>query len=148
MRVLIVRLVATFFGIGYIPWAPGTAASLATALLVYCLPELSLVLGLTIVGTLFITGCIVSHRFEQQVGIPDPSSIVIDEVCGMWLVLLCTPKTIMWYTIAFGLFRFFDIYKPFPIDIPEKLMKGGVGIMLDDILAALASGVILFYLVF
>ena len=142
------HVLATFFYIGYAPKMPGTAASLVTMLLVYFLPLLPIMYGIIIVSMILVCGVIVSGNFEKDSGIKDPSIVVIDEVAGMWLALLFTPKTIAWYLVAFGLFRFFDIYKPHPIDIPDKLMTGGWGIMLDDILAGLATGVIILMFVY
>lgn len=137
------RLFATFFYIGYIPKMPGTAASFMTVLIMYFLPVLSTMQHVIILGVILVGGVIVSGKFAQVLGVKDPSIIVIDEVAGMSLALFFTPKTIAFYILSFGLFRFFDIYKPYPINIPDKLMTGGWGIMLDDILAGLATGIIM-----
>jgi len=142
------HVLATFFYVGYIPKMPGTAASFITMILVYFLPVLPIMYSLLIVSVILGCGVIVSGYLEKESGIKDPAIIVIDEVAGMWLALLFTPKTIIWYLIAFGLFRFFDIYKPYPISIPDKFMTGGWGIMLDDILAGLATGVIILFFVY
>jgi len=136
----IAHILATFFYVGYTPKMPGTVASLITMIMVYFLPIVSVMYSVILVGILLVGGVIVSGIFEKELGVKDPSVIVIDEVAGMLLALLCTPKTIVCYLLAFGLFRFLDIYKPFPINIPDKHMTGGWGIMLDDILAGFITG--------
>ena len=67
----------------------------------------------------------------------DPGAIVIDEVAGQWLVLVAAPLDPLAYALAFLLFRIFDIWKPWPVRWADRHVKGGLGIMLDDILAAI-----------
>jgi phosphatidylglycerophosphatase A len=135
----IVELTSTVFYIGYTPLAPGTAASLATALVVWFLPEHSVMLAVGISLALLSLGVFVAGSMEQQLQIKDPSCIVIDEVLGMYIALIGAPKMFVWYTIAFVLFRIFDIGKPFPINFLEKRIPGGIGIMFDDLVAGLIS---------
>jgi phosphatidylglycerophosphatase A len=79
-------------------------------------------------------------------GIEDPAEIVIDEVAGQWLVLVAAPPSPLAYSLAFLLFRIFDIWKPWPVRWAERRVKGGLGIMLDDILAAVYAALLLLVL--
>jgi len=129
--------------IGYLPVAPGTWGSF-TALLVwwYLIPEkLTVAYGLILVN-LFLIGVIASSIIATRKKDSDPSSVVIDEWVGMWVALLSVPKELIWMLGAFFLFRLFDIAKLFPTRNLEKL-KGGWGIMLDDIMASIYTIVVL-----
>ena len=75
--------------------------------------------------------------------ISDPSQIVVDEVSGQLITLMFIPPETMWYIIGFILFRFLDIKKPWPIRWLDRNIKGGIGIMLDDIVAGIFAGMIL-----
>lgn len=132
-------VLATFFGVGLAPVAPGTAASavaaLAYALALSGLPRPAYVL---LVAALIAAGTAAAGRYAAALGRPDPGRIVVDEVCGQLVALAFLPGE--WTTVAasFALFRFFDILKPWPIRKLEKL-AGGPGIMADDIGAGLAA---------
>ena len=135
-------LIATWFGAGYLPKAPGTWGSL------FCLPfawvffvaggEFALILAAC--GAFFI-GLWASHKFSMKTGMDDAPAIVIDEVAGQWLVLGVSftfiSASIIWSIIAFSAFRMFDILKPWPINLLEKKIRGSLGVMLDDIGAAI-----------
>jgi len=132
-------LIATFFGIGRSPLAPGTCASLATMLLVYFIGpywRAPLYIQLIVIALVFVVGIPASGEAEKHFNKKDPGSCVIDEVAGQMVALLLVPHQISLYIAGFFLFRFFDILKPFPIRRLEKI-PGGMGIMADDILAAL-----------
>ena len=132
------RLFATVFYLGYSPLFPGTITSFFTLILLYFLPEISVIYSSLILTILFFLGVWSSAQvaiFEKE---HDPSIVVIDEVVGMWLSLLIVPKIWWLYGVAFLLFRFFDIVKIYPINKAEKLDKGW-GIMLDDVIAGLFS---------
>ncbi len=143
------KLIATFFFSGYLPKIPGTWGSLATLILWLLFPIKSLTINIIIIVFLFIVGVIVSDSLEKKSGIKDPSFIVIDEVVGMWLTLTFIPiaarQDYLQIILAFILFRFFDITKIFPINKIEKI-KGGLGIMADDILAGLFAGICLLFI--
>lgn len=137
------RIIASFFGIGYFPLAPGTLASLAVLLLYKLLlghlpwPFLAVMLVLLIaVGT---RAC---HIYAADLGKEDPRSAVIDEAAGQLLVFINLSPTWLNLWLAFALFRFFDIVKPFPVSRAEKL-AGGWGIMADDVVAAVAAKIVL-----
>ena len=130
-------LIATCFGIGNIPIAPGTFASIATLPFVYLIEKTYGSAGLLFFGSsFFVVGCYVSGRYAKLKQQTDPSSVVIDEVSGQILTFCFIPITFWSLVIGFLLFRAFDIFKPWPINIADKRIKGGFGIMIDDMLAA------------
>lgn len=131
------QLLAFGFGAGLAPKAPGTAGSLL-ALPIYYFAHTWPALGYaTLVAALFIIGIIICARTERAVGVHDHSGIVWDEIVGMLATLFMAPAGWLWVALGFGLFRLFDIWKPFPISWINRHVEGGLGIMLDDIVAAL-----------
>lgn len=126
-------LIATFFGVGKIPWAPGTWASIAAIPLFYFVMERPLLHGGLLVGIYFL-GVYASGRLEAQMKEKDPSCAVIDEVLGMGIAMFLIPAKGPFIIMALILFRLFDIWKPYPIRKLEKL-PGGWGIMTDDLVA-------------
>jgi len=130
-------VLATWFGIGLIPVAPGTWGSLAALPFAWVIRELfggpGLAFALLIV---FIGGCCAAGAVAKASGIGDPGAVVIDEVAGQSLVLLAAPPDPFAWAVAFLLFRLFDIWKPWPVRWVDRHVKGGFGIMLDDIAAA------------
>ena len=137
--------IATALGSGYFPKAPGTAGSLFAILLVFLfnIPQMTLVL-LIIVFT--ILGIWSAGYVEKEIG-DDPAIVVIDEVVGQWIALLFIPFTLIPVITAFILFRVFDIFKPFPIDQSQAL-KGGYGIIIDDIIAGVYANIIIQFTIF
>ena len=131
---------STLFGIGYFPIAPGTAASLVAALIFWITP-LSTSLWILLCLLLFFTGIWAANLVEADKG-KDPGIIVIDELVGQWIALLFLPKTWIIIVIAFGLFRVFDIVKPFPARKFETA-KGGLGVMSDDVIAGIYTNIII-----
>ncbi|MBN2365988.1 MAG: phosphatidylglycerophosphatase A [Calditrichaeota bacterium] len=138
---LLHHIIATVFGAGYSPLAPGTAGSLLWLLLVYFfLPTVSPVYALLLI-ILLVLGVISSTAMEKWHG-EDPSLVVIDELVGMGISLIFVPRSWPFFLGAFLLFRFFDIVKPWPINVSQKL-RGGWGIMMDDILAGIFALIII-----
>ncbi|MCF7885947.1 MAG: phosphatidylglycerophosphatase A [Candidatus Marinimicrobia bacterium] len=144
------KIIATFFYSGFFPIAPGTFGSIIAALIWLLLPH-NIILK---AGLLIVTigwGLIAANQFSQILNISDPAVIVIDEVAGLWLTLLFSEillgYKIIWIVMGFLLFRLFDIIKPYPISMVEKL-KGGWGIMADDIVAGIFSVIILILIKF
>lgn len=135
-------VLATFFGVGLAPAAPGTAAS-AVAALAYklALHDLPGPLFVLLIALLFAGGAAVAARYSADIGRPDPGRIVIDEVCGQLVALAFLPAGWLPVGLSFALFRFFDIIKPWPIRTLEKL-PGGWGIMADDVGAGLAAALL------
>ena len=137
-------ILLTWFYSGFSSFAPGTCGSLAA------IPFAWIVLNLfgsyafiIVLSFLFILGVWFSHWALQKLEEKDPQIIVVDEVVGQGLVLTVTPITPVSYLLAFMLFRLFDIYKPWPIYLIDKKMKGALGIMLDDVIAAFYAAVTL-----
>jgi phosphatidylglycerophosphatase A len=137
----IIFLIATFFGIGKIPAAPGTWASLAAAPLFwfFVLDKPLWQFGLILVVIYFL-GVYSSGQYEKQIGEKDPSSAVIDEVLGMGVAMFNIPGQWYYAVMAVILFRLFDIWKPYPIRRLEQL-PAGWGIMTDDLLAGIYANV-------
>lgn len=142
------RLLATFFGAGLFPFAPGTFASLLAALAFkLALERASVAVQIGAILALFFVGVWAAGKHAARLGKKDPRPIVIDEVCGQWISLLAVPPSWGFLAAGFFLFRAFDVVKPFPIRRLEALPKGW-GIMADDVLAGLyAAAVIQIYLV-
>lgn len=129
-------LLATGFGCGHVPVAPGTVGSLAGVLIYLLLNSLfSLGVNILLLGCLFSLGVYVSGTAEKIFQETDARVIVIDEILGMILTLLLVPRKV-YLPVAFVLFRALDILKPFPAGIVEQKMRGGLAIMLDDVIAA------------
>ena len=139
LRVELSEWLATCFKIGHLPIAPGTWGSLAAIIgwwlwLQYLDPLVFIVLIIAIFAIgVFTTNTIIDHTGEK-----DPSRVIIDEVAGQWLGLLILPDGMLYIAGAFVLFRFLDIFKPWPIRQMEQFPKGW-GVMLDDTLAGLLT---------
>lgn len=140
-------IIATGFGSGFSPIAPGTAgALLATAIwfgLSYLVSFSLLQILTSLLIVLFTIAGIWSANGVEKIWGKDPSRVVVDEMVGVWIALLAVPKGNLYYILAaFVLFRLFDIFKPLGIRKMENL-KGGVGVMMDDILAGIYSFILL-----
>lgn len=136
----IASLSATVFGVGRLPFAPGTWGSLVALPLGYLAYAFGGVIPvLILIDLLFLLGWWASHRYAADLGESDPGQIVIDEVAGQLIVLAVIPPSLIGYGIAFIAFRAFDILKPWPISWIDHRMHGGLGIMLDDIVAGLIA---------
>lgn len=135
------------FGSGLIPIAPGTWGSLAAVSLYLLLAGLPLSVYLFFVLAAFILGVWVCDKITRDLGEEDYGGIVWDEVVGYLLTMTMAPVGLIWMIIGFLLFRLFDIWKPQPIRFVDERVKGGVGIMLDDVLAAVPAWLIMQLLV-
>jgi phosphatidylglycerophosphatase A len=132
-------ILATFFGLGLVPLAPGTVGSLVAALFYKAaLHALAWPVYLLLAVVLFFIGAGAAARHAAELGRPDPGRIVVDEVCGQLVACAFLPASWISVAVAFALFRFFDIIKPWPIRKLEGL-PGGWGIMADDVGAGLAA---------
>lgn len=141
---LIEKFIGSGFYTGFIPFASGTFGSIA-ALLIYYIPGFSnpqVIIPAIIIFTLY--GIYIGTKFEKVYG-EDPAQCTIDEVVGMWITLLLIPKTIVISLTGFLIWRLLDIIKPFPARQAEKL-NGGLGIMLDDVIAGVYSLIILHFI--
>lgn len=131
------------FGSGLAPWAPGTFGTLAAVPFALLLKNLALPAYLLLLLALFALGVTVCTRASERLGRHDPGGIVWDEMVGYWLTIALVPLHWAWLAGAFLAFRFFDILKPWPIRAVEKRFGGGLGIMLDDIVAAVYALLVL-----
>jgi phosphatidylglycerophosphatase A len=136
--------IATGFGSGLVPRGPGTAGSLLALLPWWLwLRDLPPAIYLLVVAIAFLLGVWVGRWCIARTGIADPGFIVWDEFVGMWLALAWVPAGWPWIVAAFALFRLFDIWKPWPVRWADRKVHGGLGVMLDDLLAgALALGAV------
>lgn len=137
-------LLATWFGAGLSPWAPGTVGSLAALPLAWLISAYTGTIGLAIaVLIVFALGVWASHVYSAALGKSDAGEIVIDEVAGQWLTLLLVPPDLAMYALGFALFRLADIVKPWPISWIDRKIKGGFGVMFDDVLAGAFAAIVL-----
>jgi len=138
--------VATLGPVGRLPWAPGTWGS-AVALLIapWVFLPLALPARLGLLALVVLVGTWASGRAERVLGVDDPGCVVVDELLGQWTAfapfhLAGWTGAMPWELLAlFGLFRAFDILKPWPIRAVDKNVPGGLGVMLDDLLAGLGA---------
>jgi len=140
------HFIALGFGTGLAPLAPGTAGTLLAfplfILLDWLLPPLPLfgavvpLYFLVVIAVFFVIGVWACARTGRDLGIADHSAMNWDEVVAMLLILLFTPSGWAWWAFAFFAFRFFDVVKPPPIRQIDRAMKGGLGVMFDDTVAA------------
>ncbi len=138
------------FGSGCIPVAPGTAGTAAAIPLYLLLADLPVLLYLGVVLLVFLVGIYLCAHVTRKLGVHDHGAIVWDEIAGYLLTMTAAPQGWQWILTGFLLFRLFDIVKPWPVNIADRRVGGGLGIMLDDILAAiyaLAAMQLLVYLV-
>ena len=125
------------FGSGLAPLAPGTFGTLAAVPLYLLLAQMPLWIYAIIVVSAFVVGVYCCRVTADYLGVHDHPAIVWDEIVGYWLTMMAAPQGWPWPLIGFVLFRFFDIVKPWPIGWVDSRVDGGLGIMLDDVLAAL-----------
>ena len=137
------HLFATWFGVGLIRPAPGTWGSFA-ALLIWYFAEFMHPIAHVILPIFILFSWLVCSQATKDSDSKDHSAIVIDEVAGMFVALSFVSDGIMTYLCAFLLFRLFDIWKPWPISWIDKNVQGGIGIILDDLIAGLFAGVIIY----
>ena len=136
---------ATGLGVGFAKPAPGTWGSLAAlAVWWFLLADLSVWTQLAICFTYFLSGWWASAMVCERYDIADAPEIVADEVAGMWLALLLAPKVWWLALIAFALFRLLDIAKPGPIGKLDRDVHGGLGVMLDDVVAGAMVSIVLY----
>jgi phosphatidylglycerophosphatase A len=128
-------------GAGAAPIAPGTVGTLVGAVIYYFLQYLPLTTYLLITLLGFFIGIWLCGKTSLDIKVHDHSGIVFDEIIGYLLTMLAAPHGLVWLVIGFLLFRFFDIVKPWPIRFVDQNVTGGLGIMLDDVLAAIYAGI-------
>ncbi len=140
--------IAFGFGLGTLPIAPGTWGTLAGIPFVYLFSQVHWVLYLLLTVLLFVLGVWVSDRVSKDIGVHDHQGIVWDEVVGYILTMFLVKLTLLSIVLGFVLFRIFDILKPPPVNYCDEHIKGGLGIMLDDIGAAIYAWACLHIILF
>ena len=138
-----IHFLAFGFGIGLMPFAPGTFGSLLGFLLFFTTRDLGFDIQLIIALSAFFSGVWICGASAKKIGEHDYKGIVWDEIVGMYVTLLAVSFSLINSTLAFILFRLMDILKPWPINYLDKKIKGGLGIMLDDLFAAFYSIILL-----
>lgn len=139
----IVHLLACGFGSGLAKKAPGTWGTVVAMILWWPLSYLSLPAYIVMLSVATIIGVWLCDKTARDLQIHDHPAIVWDEFCGYWLTMLLAPQSIVWAVYGFVLFRIFDIWKPWPIRWADKYIRGGAGIMIDDLIAGIFAGVVL-----
>lgn len=134
-----IHFVACAFGFGTLPWMPGTWTTLATIPIVIALkhfPEWAYI-GISV--AMVLIGIYICGVFNRDIGSKDHPACSWDEMAGFLLVMIGLPPSWYYLLTGFVLFRFFDIIKPWPISWADQKVSGGLGVMLDDVIAALFS---------
>ena len=134
-----VHFLALGFGSGLAPKAPGTFGTLAAVPLFLLMAPLSNTIYLGLLVIMSIAGIYICGKAAEDAGVPDHGAIVWDEFVGLLITMFLMPVTWQTLLVGFALFRFFDILKPWPISYIDKNCHGGLGIMLDDIVAGIAA---------
>ena len=136
-------LVATGFGCGFSPVAPGTAGSLlGTVVWWFAFADLDFHLRAAAAVAAFIVSVPIVDGVVKRRRLGDERAIVLDEIVGVWFALLFVPKSILWAAAGFVLFRMADIAKPWPVSLIDTRVPGGLGIMADDLVAGLMASVV------
>jgi phosphatidylglycerophosphatase A len=129
------HFLALGLGSGCAPLAPGTFGTLAAVPLCGLALQLPLLWYVSLTFALSLFGVYLCDRTAQALGGHDHPAIVWDEFCGLFVTMLAAPKGGYWLALGFVLFRVFDILKPWPVSVADRKLRGGFGIMADDILA-------------
>ena len=138
----LILLLASGFGAGFSPLAPGTVGTLVAIPMEVLLSRIPFPLHELTLITFFFLSCWIADRAQDGWGRSDDPRIVIDEIMGFFLTMLWIPSTAFFIALGFFLFRFFDIVKPPPIRRLEKI-RGGFGVVLDDVLAGVYANIVL-----
>lgn len=138
-----IHFIAFGFGSGASPFAPGTCGTAVGVLLYLLIKDLPLIYYAAIVMAAILIGIWICSVTERAIGSHDHRGIVWDEICGYWITMFAAPAGWLWIIIGFFLFRLFDIWKPWPIGLIDKKVDGGLGVMLDDVIAAVYAWIVL-----
>ena len=134
-----IHILAFGFGSGLAPFAPGTFGTVAAVLLYLMLQSLDVLTYCLLTALICVVGVWICGRSSEMLGVHDHSGIVWDEFAGYFITMIAAPAGWVWIMVGFALFRLFDILKPWPIKWADQKVHGGLGIMLDDILAGFIS---------
>jgi phosphatidylglycerophosphatase A len=142
------HLLAFGFGSGLLPAAPGTWGTLAAVPCYLLMAPLSLPWYLFLLALAFLAGIWICGQASKDLGVHDHGGIVWDEIVGYLVAMALVPATLFWVLIGFVLFRFFDILKPWPIGYMDRKIGGGLGIMLDDLLAGVYALLVMYLMAY
>ena len=138
-----VHILAFGFGSGLAPFAPGTFGTIMAIPIYLLMLKLSLPIYLLLVAIVCVMGIWICDKSSEMLGVHDHSGIVWDEFAGFFITMIAAPAGWIWIIAGFALFRLFDIWKPWPISWLDKKVEGGLGIMLDDIVAGIYASICL-----
>jgi phosphatidylglycerophosphatase A len=137
-------LLSTGLGAGLSPKAPGTVGSLlALPVWWFWLADLSFPAQLALASAIAVASVWIVERACRAARVGDASAFVLDEIVGQWIALIAAPKSAVAVALGFVLFRVFDIAKPWPVSWADRRLRGGLGVMLDDVLAGVLAAVVL-----
>lgn len=131
------------FGSGLVPKGPGTAGTVVAIPVYLLLQPLSVMVYMVLVAALFIVGVPICAHTARRMGVHDHPAIVWDEIVGYLVTMTFAPPGWLWMAAGFVLFRLFDIAKPWPISLLDRKVGGGLGIMIDDLLAGIFAAAVL-----
>ncbi|MBL4574052.1 MAG: phosphatidylglycerophosphatase A [Gammaproteobacteria bacterium] len=134
-----IHLLAFGFGAGLSPKAPGTVGTVVAVLIYLALPSMPIILYAGLIVLSFVFGIWLCGKTAEDLGVHDHGGIVWDEFVGYWITMFMAPSGLIWVLLGFVLFRLLDIFKPWPIKWADKELAGGLGIMLDDVLAGIMA---------
>ncbi len=137
------HLLSFGFGSGLSPYAPGTVGTLAAIPVYLLLSTLGPVVYLLVTLTSVVAGVYLCGRTSKALGVHDHAGIVWDEFAGYFITMLFAPVSISTVILGFCLFRIFDIFKPWPASVIDTRIKGGLGVMLDDVIAGIYAMLVL-----
>jgi phosphatidylglycerophosphatase A len=143
-----IHFLAFGFGSGAAPKAPGTFGTAMGALIYLLLPPMSLLIYAGLLVVTFVFGVWICGKTSADLKVHDHGGIVWDEFVGYWITMFMAPAGWLWIVVGFVLFRIFDIAKPWPIKWADEKVDGGLGIMLDDVLAGILAALCLQAIVF
>ena len=135
------------FGSGLLPKAPGTYGTLAAIPVYLLVSQFESPVYLLVTLMMFIAGIYICGYTSKKLGGEDHPAIVWDEIVGFLITMIMVPVGWMWILAGFLLFRLFDILKPWPISVLDRRLKGGIGIMLDDVLAGVFAALVLHFII-
>lgn len=136
-----VHFLAFGFGSGASPLVPGTVGSLMALPFYYVLQNLPPLQYVLVIAVGFAVGVLICDKTSRDLGVKDHGGIVWDEIIGMWATMFLVPMSLLSVVLGFFIFRFFDIVKPWPVSVADKRVAGGLGVMLDDLLAAVYANI-------
>lgn len=134
-----IHLLAFGFGAGLSPKAPGTVGTIVAVLIYLVLPSMPTIIYAGLILLSFVFGIWICGKTAEDLGVHDHGGIVWDEFVGYWITMFMAPSGLFWVLLGFVLFRLLDIFKPWPIKWADKELAGGLGIMLDDVLAGIMA---------